>query len=568
MARIAGSPLGLVGLQSNDTNKVFENYNNRTRSSGEGMVSLFSGDRIVRPFGFGLKGGADDINGSKSFDNSTPIHSNDLYNTTIDNIVDKLKGTKAELNFLDFAYLKDVGVYPNNRLMVARRFATPQLDNIMYNKKDDERGSLVTLISWRPTGEDFLEISFGEEWEDAEASFKAILSEVGKDFKLPGDLGNYLEGGAGVIPLPGSTELLQREFFASIGLLDPNLKDQIPEGNPNLIKQAKIRKLVKAGTAGSGLNCKVDIKMSCTWEQKYIQGIDPTLAWMDIVSMVGRFGTSTSQNYGLSGEFAKGVNNFLEDPSSFIKSSIEALKSKIGDIIDSIANAFEGDNKKTTPSNSKPENIKNEKENNEKNSVIDDAINRIKGVAKSISDTITKKYRERILGVLNSLSGLPSTPWHVTLGNPLRPVFCSGDMLIGDVTLKFGENLSFNDLPTTITADFTLTNARPWGLQEIMAKFNSGHIRVLSYANDDKGRLGDTKIGDFSLTEDIGTEINEDKVDVTLDKSDSLDGLNTSSDVNPVTTNNSLNNQSRLISTLPTEDIINSDPNSNRGLFA
>ena len=26
MARIAGSPLGLVGLQSNDTNKVFENY--------------------------------------------------------------------------------------------------------------------------------------------------------------------------------------------------------------------------------------------------------------------------------------------------------------------------------------------------------------------------------------------------------------------------------------------------------------------------------------------------------------------------------------------------------------
>ena len=564
MARIAGSPLGLVGLQSNDTNKVFENYNNRNRSNGKGMVSLFSGDRIVRPFGDLNK---NDINGSKSFNNSTPIHSNDLYNTTIDNIVDKLKDTKAELNFLDFAYLKDVGVYPNNRLMIARRFATPQMDNIMYNK-GDERGSLVTLISWKPTGQDFLEISFGEEWDDAEASFKAILSEVGKDFKLPGDLGNYLEGGGGIVPLPGSTELLQREFFASIGLLDPNLKDQIPEGNPNLIKQAKIRKLVKAGTAGSGLNCKVDIKMTCTWEQKYIQGIDPTLAWMDIVSMVGRFGTSTSQNYGLSGEFAKDVNNFLEDPSFFIKSSIEAIKCKIGDIIDSIANAFEGDDKKTTPSNSKPENIKKEKENEEKNSVIDNTIDRIKGLAKSIPDTITKKYRERILGVLNSLSGLPSTPWHVTLGNPLRPVFCSGDMLIGDVTLKFGENLSFNDLPTTITADFTLTNARPWGLQEIMAKFNSGHIRVLSYANDDKGRLGDTKIGDFSLTEDIGTEINEDKVDVTLDKSDSLDGLNTSSDVNPVTTNNSLNNQSRLISTLPTEDIINSDPNSNRGLFA
>jgi hypothetical protein len=28
-------------------------------------------------------------------------------------------------------------------------------------------------------------------------------------------------------------------------------------------------------------------------------------------------------------------------------------------------------------------------------------------------------------------------------------------------------------LPTTIKAEFILTNARPWGLQEILAKFNA-----------------------------------------------------------------------------------------------
>jgi hypothetical protein len=55
----------------------------------------------------------------------------------------------------------------------------------------------------------------------------------------------------------------------------------------------------------------------------------------------------------------------------------------------------------------------------------------------------------------------------------MRPVFCAGDMLVEDVKLTLGSALAFNDLPT-IKAEFILTNARPWGLQEILAKFNAG----------------------------------------------------------------------------------------------
>jgi hypothetical protein len=80
---------------------------------------------------------------------------------------------------------------------------------------------------------------------------------------------------------------------------------------------------------------------------------------------------------------------------------------------------------------------------------------------------------------------MPSTPWHITIGNPLRPVFCAGDMYMADnMTLKLGPNLAFNDLPSSITADFTLTNARPWGLQEILAKFNAGSLRVSNGLKD------------------------------------------------------------------------------------
>ena len=545
MSIIGSSPLGLVGLQSNDPNGVYSKYNNRSRNSGQGMVSLFSGNRIIRPFSRYNTGG-DKPEDSEIFDNNSTIHSNDVYNTTIPNIVDKLKDTKAALKLTDFAYLKDVGVFPNNRLMIARRFATPQLDNIMYNK-GSERGSLVTLISWKPQGEDFFSISFGEKWEEAEATFKSILSEVGKDFKLPGDLGETLSGGSNIIPLPASTELLQRTFFQKIGLLDPSQVDQIPEGNPNLIKEAKQRKLVKAGSPGSGLNCKVDIKMKCVWEQKYIQGVDPTLAWMDIVSMVGRFGTSISQNYGLSGNVVKKVSEYLENPSQLITDTINGIKKAIDDIIKKVKDAINN-------IKNKPKEVPDKKTITENTTgLLNQFGDLLGGLVNDIIGTITKKYRERILGVLNSLSGMPSTPWHVTLGNPLRPVFCSGDMLIGDVNLTFGPNLSFNDLPTTITADFTLTNARPWGLQEILAKFNTGYIRVLSHANDDKGKLDKQDISDFSLTDDKNIKI-IDGVDISLTKKE---------EVIVETPNNIV----QLSESIPTglssiETEINSDPNS------
>ena len=79
---------------------------------------------------------------------------------------------------------------------------------------------------------------------------------------------------------------------------------------------------------------------------------------------------------------------------------------------------------------------------------------------------------------------MASTPWHVTIGNPLRPIFCSGDMYTTTVQLTMGSTLAFNDLPANIKIDFTLENARPWGLQEIMAKFNTGNVRSVNVVKD------------------------------------------------------------------------------------
>lgn len=551
MPLLGHSPLGLVGAESlpkNLSKNFVDNYNDR-RSAGNGNISLFSGNRIVRPFELGI--GGKDSGYNNEFTNTSSLHSNDVYDTSIQNIINRLKDTKASLSYMDFAYLKDVGVFPNNRLMIARRFATPQQDNIMYNVESDIDRPLVTLISWKPQGEDFLEISFGEEWTDADASFEGILNDAGGDFGSAfKKLGTYMGQGANAIPLPGSTETFQRKILAKIGILDDTeeQKNQIPEGNPNLIKEAKQRKLIEAGKPGSGLTCDVTIKMQCVWEQKFIEGIDPTLAWMDIISMVGRFGTSTSQTYGLSKNLSNSVIKNLKDPDHLITKIIESLKESVSVVISKVKEVIK--NLPKNVSETASEVVENPKE--VANKLVDSVSSSALAVVENVKNTIVKKYRERIIGVANALSGLPSTPWHVTLGNPLRPVFCSGDMLTTKVSLKLGPNLSFNDLPTTITADFDLKNARPWGLQEIMAKFNSGYIRTLSYSQDDKGKLDGQVIGDFSLTGDKKTEFDANKL-----KSEKVE-----SDVNLPTSNN-ITPTTPSVDFFPSDDLaVNPDPNS------
>jgi len=49
---------------------------------------------------------------------------------------------------VDFAYLKDVGVYPNNRIIICRRFDSA-VGNDLTQVADEP---ISTIISWIPDG--------------------------------------------------------------------------------------------------------------------------------------------------------------------------------------------------------------------------------------------------------------------------------------------------------------------------------------------------------------------------------------------------------------------------------
>lgn len=505
---LGGSPLGLIGVKSRPTedgmstftggdsrNVNVSSYNlGRKQTTNisvdgknvESTVSLFTGDSVPKFWANISKFGTNqDTTGSdegSEYDgiNREVLHNNEVYDTSLINIIEKLSfSTKASLRPQDFAYLKNLGVFPNNRLMIARRFTEPQKDNIM-----DKGGSrpLSVLISWKPEGENFIDFNFGEKWEDAEADFTNVLNKVGGNFRIKG-AGTGPGKGLNLVPLAGVTELLQRQFLENLGVLEKtdgvmNSKP-LPSGNPNIIKDAKRRKVIGYGQAGSGLEADISIKMKVEYEQKFISGIDPTIAFMDILNNALSFGTSNSDSFGLSGQFSNkikkytskgGISELLKDMVIALKSALNEVKTDIKGIIDGI---FDNSNDDGESGDGNTEDDNEQEISSDKNNTIFNSI------VSSIEATIGK-YKVELMGIAHSLSGYPSTPWHITIGNPLRPVFCSGDMLVNKVDLKMGPTLAFNDLPSTITVEFTLKNARPLGMQEILAKFNSGYLRVVN----------------------------------------------------------------------------------------
>ena len=470
MGQSSKSPLNFIIDTNEDVKSKIGNYS-LPSNTGQ-LTSLFKNAKFT-PYPVGTP----DKNTGFAQSGSKDIHNNDIYDVSVINIMDKTeKYTSMHLSPAHFAYLKDLGVYPNNRLMVARRFPGPVGNDLTAINT----APLATLISWVDNDSDFMDISFGENWIPAKASFESVLNDIGRDTTLSRDnatgnagIGTALAGGVSTIPLPGLMEGLQQKLLISLGIAPdaPNTDIILPVGDPNLIKQGMQRQTVERGEPGSGLKCDFQIKMKVEYEQKYINGIDPTLVYFDLISNVLSFATSDAR-FMYTEAFATGTNNILTD---LISGDIGAIQASISKFVDTFIKTIKtyGNNLAEVISG-----ISKEYASNQKKSFDEKTKGSIETILKNTLGAVIGKYKIAILGIISSLTGVSSTPWHITIGNPLRPYFSSGDMWMDEVEMKMGPVLSWNDLPSNIIIEFTLKPARPLGAQEIFNRFNTGRART------------------------------------------------------------------------------------------
>lgn len=479
MSIIGSSPLGLTFETTESSSLTVGKYEKGKILGDENLYKS-----IFQNTAFSMYSKDSDPSTGKSLIDKNPneYHNDDIYDISTLSIIEYTSEYQSmTLLPSDFAYLKDLGVYPNNRLLIARRFSSPVGDDLTSIITKDVT-PLSTLISWVPDGNDFIKIKYGEVWERSEdGSFKDILNTIGNDIVTPG-VGNVLSSGMDAIPLPGFMEGLQYKVMKEMGITE----GQIPGGNPNLIRESYKRKTIEDGKTGSGLECDFSIDMKVVYEQKFINGVDPTMVYFDIISNALSFGTSDSY-FQFNGKFAEGTKDFVKNlMSGDIKKIGEAIKEFITSLIKSIREVA---NNLINEINSKPS-----------DGAIDKTINIVSTISQNTIGNVINKYRIRIMGIINAMTGSPSAPWHITVGNPKKPMFSSGDMIVDKVELTLGPILSFNDLPSTATIDLTLKNARPLGAQEIYRKFNNGSGRTYKRLNisfSEMSEGGDVKYNEY-----------------------------------------------------------------------
>ena len=391
-----------------------------------------------------------DYRGSGTSSNNI-LPSSSVDNETYDiNEVSIIKWSKkyksVELKALDFAYLKDVNVYPCNRLAILRRFGTAA-DHDLLNSGLVNASPISTMISYvKPDDTDLMQLSFGEEWITSSDGLLGVINDVIglSDVKLPTFQG-----------LSNLEQSITINVANALGITPSNVN---PLGNPNIIHEAAIR---KTGNEFDGLKFDFKYKFETTYLMKFIDDTDPHLAFIDIIANTVRMGTSPSEFFispAFSSDIKKIMNNIMNGNTTELINSVISgisnfLMKAINEIVGVVKNAI------TEP--------------------ISETANKLYNTVTTLIGTTLSKYKWRLMGAVSSMTGVSTAPWHLTLGNPKAPWFTVGNLIMdGNINLNVSKNFTFNDIPDSITVSCNLKNGRRLGGQEIESLFNGGKGRI------------------------------------------------------------------------------------------
>jgi hypothetical protein len=127
------------------------------------------------------------------------------------------------------------------------------------------------------------------------------------------------------------------------------------------------------------------------------------------------------------------------------------------------------------------------------NSLLTGLINNTSDLLKTVLASTFAKHRWPIRGSIGAMTGQPTTPWHITIGNPWSPIISAGNMIVEKIELSAKGEMGFNDVPLFTTANISLRFGRHLGAQEIERIFNNGYQRIYNKPRNDASKTDRNK---------------------------------------------------------------------------
>ena len=431
-----------------------------------------------------------------------------------------------------FAYLKNFGSYPANRLIVLRRFAGPAPHNLFKSNAKP----ISTLVGFYDFENIPVKISFNEKWKQFDGTFLEVIQDIiGIKF-------DSIPGVGDVFSKVGQSPLGQDLMYMigqKLGIISGG---SMPYGDPNLIHDAAIRDVSGEGLS-TGLESNIDIDFETTFTMKEILGINAKAAMLDIMANITKMGTSNARFLAGNSKTLAGIFNSLKngDISELIGKFTEALTEMVDSLSDKLAKTVEQVKKLTDK----------DKGNEAISAVASATADLLTDVGVAIIKNRFSRYKWKLIGAVSAMTGSHTAPWHISIGNPKFPWFVCGNLVAESTEIIPGGELGYNDMFTEVTVKMKLRSGRAMGGSEIQQLFNAG-----------VGRIYDTpqKIQTFNVVEGTIVTVPGDGRGITITPPSKNDKTNSDvdpADLNPLpqgtannfTTNNTPGEQGQTVTT-------------------
>lgn len=388
-----------------------------------------------------------------------PVDSNgnqDLSTAKIINTVSDGNHNGMDYEWSDFLYTTNNQIIPNNRLITLRRFAYPVGDNLL-SKISCPSPDISRAVAWMDEEnnklEDLLQFQYGFKWKPIESE---LQKEQNRTWGREGDM--FRTGSKMNKAINYMTEIMNGEDKKILANDTRKLENFDPLQNATNLVLGPVDVIKEMIIRDAGLDFSHEIKVKFDYDLKSYDGIDPRVAFVDLMSNLlvmtfnrGQFWGGDVRFYGgrqrrslmgdaafqdlANGDFAKAIGNGMG-------SIIQKFKSLIGSATN-FKDAFSNFGK-----------------------------NMLSGVGNLlIGGGLDKLGRPELMALQSFLTGEPTGMWHLTVGNPLAPIISCGNMILDKSELKFHGAMGHHDFPTKMTLECTLKHGRPRDRSDIMSMF-------------------------------------------------------------------------------------------------
>lgn len=383
--------------------------------------------------------------------------------------------------YSDFMYCKYLNRVPNNYLITLRRYANPVMDNVRpvgrgRKKAGYNRSGLAhpigTMVTWLGVSDNnmnnILKYSYSMAFEEKTAQWESLNKEGGEGVL------NGLEAA-----LNPSTRSMWQQGYANNPLdnMIPGLMNGQGAGGPysyppprdaNKVYGPIDRVKKNYRRSGDGLNWDMKFTLNFEYELRAYNGINPRQAMLDLIASILSV-TYTSGGFWPGGYYGGGMGQSSTFRNLSIFKATGGFTNYMDALIHDMSTLGQKAQTKIQANGGVMQTIKN-------------IINMIGGLL--MGSLINKLGRPAKYHAPSLLSEAPCGLWHITIGNPYRPIVSMGNMILLKTEITHSGPLGLDDFPTQLKVSCEFDRGKPRDQYGVEAIYMNGNDRIYHGMSD------------------------------------------------------------------------------------